>query len=214
MERKKYAFFENNSWYHRVKRINSGGKTIYTKKGGFKTEKEAIENYFKMIEIFESDKNKLINKDRNYNITFSEYLKYWLEDMYKPRIRSTTFMSLSYIIYGLIIPNIKLDISINLVSENYLISLLEIVTPISKTAASESKKALYLAFKDAKIDGYIKYNPIKNIKGFKYDRPKYQIFNESELKLFLNYVKDSKWYLEILLALFVVLEKVKLLVLN
>ena len=44
---KSVAFLENGSWYHRTKVMNEDYSVGYGKKGGFKTQEEAEESYYK-----------------------------------------------------------------------------------------------------------------------------------------------------------------------
>ena len=46
-DRKGAVFFERGSWYHRFKLFQEDGTTKYSKKGGFKTAKEAEQSYRK-----------------------------------------------------------------------------------------------------------------------------------------------------------------------
>lgn len=50
------AFFERGSWYHRTKTLDDTGKIKYGKKGGFASQKEAEENYWKCLEAFEKSR--------------------------------------------------------------------------------------------------------------------------------------------------------------
>ena len=51
LEKKSVAFFERGSWYHRYKLVLDDGTVKYLKKGGFKTESEAVDSYKKYLEI-------------------------------------------------------------------------------------------------------------------------------------------------------------------
>ena len=88
-KKKSVAFFERSSWYHRYKIVNDDGTIKYAKKGGFSTQEEAEESYKKYLEEYQ-------NKIRNYQITvdknvnFSDYLKYWFENIYSLRVEDTT----------------------------------------------------------------------------------------------------------------------------
>jgi len=50
--RKGNAFYERNSWHHRIKILNEDYSTSYGKKGGFKTPEEAEESFKKYKEEF------------------------------------------------------------------------------------------------------------------------------------------------------------------
>lgn len=46
------AFFERKSWYHRTKTLREDGTVKYGKIGGFATQEEAEESYWKYEEEF------------------------------------------------------------------------------------------------------------------------------------------------------------------
>ena len=106
MKKKKVAFFERNSWYHRTKTLLPDHSIKYGKKGGFKSEKEAEESYFKMAEEFERSVSKTIIEGKN-KVTLKRYLIYWFENIYSIRIENTTQMLGAYVLYDLIFPNIE-----------------------------------------------------------------------------------------------------------
>lgn len=56
------AFFERGSWYHRIRWYDEDYLVRYGKKGGFKTEEEAEENYAKYLELFEEQKRNLMRR--------------------------------------------------------------------------------------------------------------------------------------------------------
>lgn len=203
----KIAFFHKYSWFHRIKEVLPDGKTKYGKIGGFKAPEEAEESYFKHLEIFESNRRKMFNKVINKEILLTEYLKYWIEDVYKHKVETTTARITAYVIYKLVIPNIVYDIKLKLVTEDYLNELLRKIEPITKSAANESRKILYLAFKDAMLDDYITYNPVTNTKKYRQEKNKIIVLTPEELSKFLNIVSTGNWYLEILLGLYAGLRK-------
>lgn len=106
LKKKSIAFYEAGSWYHRVKTLDEDGTTRYSKKGGFATAKEAERSYQQCKEEFQ-------RVYRNYHAADSadfelrDYLVYWLEEIYTPRIENTTKMLASYVLYDLIIPNMN-----------------------------------------------------------------------------------------------------------
>jgi|SRR5690554_2127522 len=208
----KNVFYSGTSWYHRTKTLLPDGTTKYARKGGFKTTEEAEASYYLYASKFDEDKKLLDEKNKgisffNKEIMFSDYLKYWVSEVFKNRVQSTTYMQLSYIVYNLIIPNIKYDVKLKLISENYINELLETIYPITKSAASESRKALFLALKDAQDDKYILNNPVINSKKYHYKRRNITLLNDDELKKLLLIARSGNWYLEILLALFCGLRK-------
>lgn len=204
------AFFEYTSWAHRYKVLNINGRTVYKKKKGFATEKEAVESYYKYEEAFKEEYRKYfvtVNKD----IMFKDYLIYWFENVYSERIKSTTKMISSYIIYDLIIPCIDYDVKLKLVTTDYVDKLLEKVSELTTHAGNCANAILSIAFKDAVNGGYIVYNPALKMKKYKRPKAKINVLSEKQMDKFINYAKKTNWYLEILIAIFCGLRKGELL---
>lgn len=208
-KKKSVAFFERSSWYHRYKIVNDDGTIKYAKKGGFSTQEEAEESYKKYLEEYQ-------NKIRNYQITvdknvnFSDYLKYWFENIYSLRVEDTTKIVGSYIIYDLIIPNIDYDVKLNLITTDYLNNLIETAYKITPSGGYSSRSYIYMALKDAVINGYLTNNPCEKTKVYRRPKPKITIYNKEELKKFLIEASKTNWYLEVLLGLFCGLRKAEI----
>lgn len=200
------AFFERGSWYHRTKSIDGNGKIKYGKRGGFASQKEAEENYWRCLEEFE--KSCLSMAERNSgNITLGNYLKIWFEKDFSPLIRNTTRMVMAHMIYDIILKNIQNEIKLSLVNVDYLDALLLQCSKSSPSAGNKCREVLSIAFKHALVEGYIKSNPMPGTRPYKRNKPKITIYNKAEVKQFLLFAKENSWYLEILLALFCGLRK-------
>lgn len=90
---KSKSFFENNSWYHRVKVLQEDGTVKYSKKGGFATSKEADKSY----DRYEADFKKAYREYQmahkvNTEVMFKDYLIYWFEEIFSKRVETTTRM--------------------------------------------------------------------------------------------------------------------------
>lgn len=200
------AFFERGSWYHRTKTLDDTGKIKYGKKGGFASQKEAEENYWKCLEAFE--KSRMSREVKNYGtITLGDYLKVWFEDEFSPNVQNTTRMVMAHMIYDIILPNIQNEIKLTLVNVDYLDALLRQCSLSSPTAGNKCREVLSIAFNHALVEGYIKSNPMPSTKPYKRNKPNITIYNKAQVKQFLLYAKENSWYLEILLALFCGLRK-------
>lgn len=201
------AFFYRNSWYHRKKVLQIDGKTTYTKVGGFKTPKEAEDNYYKCLEEYEEQRRNycvLIDKE----IMLKDYLKYWYENVFAPRVESTSSMIASYAIYNLIIPNIPYDIKVRLVTSDFISQTLDNIDKLGKTIASTGRYIFNLVFKNVVHDGILSHNPVDSVPIYKRGKVNVKILTKDEIKKFLEITCDSDtWYLEILLALFCGLRK-------
>ena len=75
----KIAFFYKGSWYHRKKELLADGSVKYGRVGGFNTPKEAEENYFKCLELFEQKQKEQLIPIIDKEITLSDYLIYWFD---------------------------------------------------------------------------------------------------------------------------------------
>lgn len=199
---KSVAFFENGSWYHRTKVMNEDYTVGYGKKGGFKTQEEAEESYYKYENEFKlKSAGNILKLDDD--VTFKSYLIYWFENIYSTRIETTTKMVGAYSVYKLIIPNIEEDIKIKLVTPEYFNDLLKrIATMCAKTSANKAREIISGVLKEAYATGMITYNPIKEIDYYERNSKKVPILNKRQLKQLLEVASKDNWYLEILLGVF------------
>jgi integrase len=76
------------------------------------------------------------------------------------------------------------------------------VSKSCESAGNKAREFLYLAMKEAVLEGYIKMNPIQGTKTYPRKKPTITILNKENIKKLLSAAYDSGWYLEILLALF------------
>lgn len=200
------AFFEAGSWYHRIKTLNPDGTTKYSKKGGFGTAEEAEESYRQYEEAF-------TRAYRHYHATAStdfdlkDYLIYWLEEIYTPRIENTTRMLAAYVLYDLILPNMNQGIKLRYLNAEYLDALLARVARTCESAGNKGRELLNLALKDAVVQGYIYNNPVPVTKPYKRKKATIVVLNKKEMRIFLEKASENNWYLEILLGLFMGLRK-------
>ena len=99
------AFFYNGSWYHRTKILREDFTVGYSKKGGFATEKEALESNALMEAEFEAKRKALSVKNRT-SITLVDYLAYWFYQVEVPRISSSTRMVWEIVFTNILKPHI------------------------------------------------------------------------------------------------------------
>jgi integrase len=204
--KKNIAFFEAGSWYHRIKVLQEDGTTKYSKRGGFKTAEEANESYRKYEEEY-------IKSYRNYHVIastefeFRDYLIWWLDEIYTPRIENTTRMLATYVLYDLILPNMVQGIKLRYINVEYLNALLVRVSRSCESAGNKCRELLNIALKDAVLQGHITNNPIPSTKPYKRKKPTIIVLNKEQLRLFLEKAAKNNWYLEILMGLFLGLRK-------
>lgn len=202
------AFFYRNSWYHRKKELQEDGSTKYGRVGGFKTPELAEENYYKCLEEYEEQRRNYIAPIIDKEILFKDYLIYWFEKVFSPKVESTTSMSISYAVYNLIIPCLPYDIKARLATTDFINQTLEKIDKLGKTTANKSREVFNLVFQDIVHDGILTVNPVDSAKVYKRGKPNIKLLTKSEIKTFLASTCNSEnWYLEILLALFCGLRK-------
>lgn len=204
-EQNSRAFFYKGSWYHRTKVLRDDFSIGYSKKGGFATEKEAIESYEKMEKEFEAKRKALSVKNIN-SITLADYLTYWFYQVEVPKIESSTRMVWELVLTDILLPNIT-DIKLNHCTTEFYDALLERVSGYSKSSGNKSREFLYNAMKAAVSDGYLKNNPIESTKAYPREKPKIIILSKDELKKLMPEVMKTNWLLEVMLALFCGLRK-------
>lgn len=202
------AFFYRGSWYHRKKELLEDGSTKYGRLGGFKTPEEAEENYYKCLNEYEEQRRNFIAPTIDKEIMLKDYLIYWFEKVFSPKVESTTSMITSYAIYNLIIPNLPYDIKTRLTTTEFINQTLEKIDKLGKTTANKSREVFNMVFQDVVTDGILTVNPVESAKIYKRGKPNIKILTKNEIKALLAATCNSPtWYLEILLALFCGLRK-------
>ena len=205
---KRVVFFEGKSWYHRTKELQDDLTTKYGKKGGFETPEEAEKSYWEYEKRYQKKQRDLqIAKMQKTDVMLGDYLEYWFENIFSPRIETTTRMVGAYTLYNLILPSMEADIKLRYVSVEYLDALLERVAKICPSAGNKGRELLSIAMKDAAGDKFISYNPMPETKPYPRAKPKVRVLSKEKLKVFLEAASKNPWYLEILLGLFCGLRK-------
>ena len=205
---KRVVFFEGKSWYHRTKELQDDLTTKYGKKGGFETPEEAEKSYWEYEKRYQKKQRDLqIAKMQKTDVMLGDYLEYWFENIFSPRIETTTRMVGAYTLYNLILPSMEADIKLKYISVEYLDALLERVAKICPSAGNKGRELLSIAMKDAAGDKFINYNPMPETKPYPRAKPKVRVLSKEKLKVFLEAASKNPWYLEILLGLFCGLRK-------
>ena len=199
------AFFYNGSWYHRTKILRDDYSIGYSKKGGFKTEQEALDSYKRMEAEFEA-KRKALSVKNSANISLIDYLKYWFYQVEVPNISTSTRMVYEIVLNDLLTPNIG-DVRLTLCTAEYFDEILEKIAPYSKSAGNKAREFLFDAMRAAVSDGYLKNNPIENTKSYPRDKANVVILSKEELKKLMPEMCTTNWLLETMFALFCGLRK-------
>ena len=208
MAKKSMAFFERGSWYYRTKTLKDEGTVSYGKKGGFESEKDAVNAYKLSEQLFKQQQRKLMIEGKNrQEVMLKDYLTYWYEEVFSQRIDPPTKALTAYVLYDLVFLNMEQDIKLRYVSVEYLDALLSKVAQCCESAGHTCRTYLNIAFKDAVIEGYIPRNPIPDTKVYKRKAPKVMIYSKDKLKIFLKVASQNEWYLEYLLGVFCGLRK-------
>lgn len=208
LEEKRVVFFEGKSWYHRTKELQDDLTTKYGKKGGFETPEEAEKSYWEYEKKYQDRQRELqIAKMKKTDVMLGDYLEYWFEHIFSPRIETTTKMVGAYTLYNLILPSMEADIKLRYVTVEYMDALLERTSKICDSAGNKGREILSIAMKDAAFDGFITYNPMPETKPYPRRKPKIRVLSKEKLKIFLQAASKNPWYLEILLGLFCGLRK-------
>jgi len=200
------AFFEAGSWYHRTKKLNADGSTSYSKKGGFSSAAEAEISYAKCEEEYRLAYRNL-KASPALDMNLSDYLEYWLDNIFRQRVENSTYSLSRYVLDILIMPEIQYSIKLKNVTSSYLDSLLEKVSVKSASAGNKSREFLNMAFKDAVEHEYIHRNPVIATKPYRRKKPNVVVVDKAGIRALLSQAADSSWYLEILFALFMGLRK-------
>lgn len=202
------AIYKNGSWHHKTKVLLDEGRIKQGMLGGFETEKDAEDSYYRYKEQFEKDYHRyLLSHEINKDIMFDDYLIFWFNHTFSKRVETTTRMCKAYVLNDILLPNIRDDIKLMYVNSEYLNALLEQAAKMTESAGNAARELLFLAFKDAVAEGYVRANPVLDTTVYKRKKPNIRILNKEEIKVLLKAASKEKWYLEILLCLFCGLRK-------
>ncbi len=205
---KSKAFMEKNSWYHRVKILQPDGTVKYTKKGGFATSKEAEKSCEEYEKAFQKEIRAWeIAHKVNTEVVLKDYLLYWFEEVFSPRVEATTRHIGAYIVYDTLLPNMEYDIKLKHVNVEYLDALFSRIEKQGLHIVIRARQMMKVAFQEAMIAGYIRKNPVPQTKAYQNPKPKIMILRKEQIKVLLAAAAQCGWYLEILLALFCGLRK-------
>lgn len=191
------AFFERGSWYHRTRYYDEDYIVKYGKKGGFKTEEEAEESYYKHKRIFEEQKRNLWKK-KDTSIELRQYLQTWLSQQWQ--FRSNTRNVYQYVL-GQALPYMP-EIKLCAVNDNYINAIIRTVSAQTKSYGLKLYELFSMALADAYSESLIEYNPMFDCKRPQKESVELNILTVEQKQRFMQYAKFNSWYLEILLGMF------------
>ena len=197
---KSKAFFYMGSWYHRTKFLRKDFSIGYSKKGGFKTQKEAEESYERMRKEFEENKRKW-NPCIDKNILLADYLNYWFNRVHVPTVDSATRMVEEITLNYYVLPQVD-DLPLRLCNTGYFDRLLKAASLHTKSAGNRCRELLNTAMRNAVQEGYLTDNPIEFTKHYPREKHNATILTKDEIRRLLFEMRSTNWFLETLLALF------------
>ena len=197
---KSKAFFYMGSWYHRTKFLRKDFSIGYSKKGGFKTQKEAEESYERMRKEFEENKRKW-NPCTDKNILLADYLNYWFNRVHVPTVDSATRMVEEITLNYYVLPQVD-DLPLRLCNVGYFDRLLKTASLHTKSAGNRCRELLNTAMRNAVQEGYLTDNPIEFTKHYPREKHNATILTKDEIRRLLFEMRSTNWFLETLLALF------------
>lgn len=201
-------FRVDDKWGHKIKVLLDNGNIQHDVKAGFDTEADAERSYLLYKTDFEKKYHAYLNnREINTEIMFDDYLQYWFDETFCKRIEPSTRMAKSYALNKLLLPHIRTDVKLRYVTTEYINAILEEAAKHSDSAGGAAREFLYMAMKDAVIEGYILENPVYDAKSYPRKKPSIRILNKRQIREFLKAAVSTTWYLEILLCLFCGLRK-------
>lgn len=109
-------------------------------KGGFETPEEAEKSYWEYEKRYQKKQRSPDCKNaKKTDVMLGDYLEYWFENIFSPRIETTTRMVGAYTLYNLILPSMEADIKLKYISVEYLDALLERVAKICPSAGNKGR---------------------------------------------------------------------------
>ena len=169
------------------------GKRKRINKSGFKTKKEAEEAGSKAYSEF---KNSGLAFKEN-NISYSDYLDYWLENYCKTNLRYNTIQAYTTIINKYLKPNLGIYRLSALTSVKLNSFIIEMCNKykFSRAYFSNILKVLKGSFREAcDVYGFIKYNPtitlrLPRMEDYRNDIK--HVYTQEEIDLILNRLRDN-----------------------
>ena len=182
-----------NFFQYRFEIASQGGKRKFINKSGFKTKRDAYEAGMKAY-------NEYLNTGRKFepsNMSFSDYLDYWIKTYCEVNLRYSTILSYQNIIKNYLKPRLGFYRLSQITSSTLqeLINDIYITKGISKSFLNTILKILKGSFGyAADVLDFIKDNPALKVKLPKYDRPEkdpVHIFTPEEIDRIFNRFRNS-----------------------
>lgn len=202
----KNVFFSHKElWCYHAPVVNFETKTIeYRTRAGFLTWDDAEKAYKKASRLFLGELAKL-KESSPCPFTFTEYLKYWFEQIYVPASTSgSTKVKYHWIIYYIILSRVTADPLLPYVDAEYMENLIESCRNYCTSAESAVYKLLCSILYSAWSRGFLETYLVSEITEREESKSDLHIYTREKLKVFLNAVYEDPYahHLEFFLALF------------
>ena len=174
-----------------VAKINGKRKRIT--KSGFRTKSEAINSGIKALNEYRTMGHYFKEED----ISFSDYLDYWMEKYCKVNLKYNTYSKYNTIIEKYLKPSLgyfKLTSLTSVKLNSFIVELCE-KNNYSRSYFSNILKVLKGAFREATdVFGFIKYNPTLTLRLPKIEgdyKDVKHVYSQDEIDMILNRFKDN-----------------------
>ena len=195
---------DGSSWYVIYDIKTATGERKQKKKRGFKTKKEA--------EKYLSEQLTAIDKGTYFEpseMTFSEYLDYWIENYAKPNTAQRTLENYQYMITQHIKPDLG-QINISKLQpahlQKYYVEKLKKGKVdgggLSATSVKQHHRLIFKALKDAVKWQLLVRNVAEAVKPPKTKKVEMKTWNDEQVKSFLEAAKGSQYYAVYLTAIY------------
>lgn len=182
-----------NVYQYQFEIASVNGKRKYINKSGFKTKAEALESGNKAL----TEYNNAGIPFKESNISYSDYLDYWIKNYCKINLKYNTIRTYETLIEKYIKPNIGMYrlSTITSVRLNTFITDICEQYDFSRTYFKNILKVVKGSFRDAcDIYGFIKYNPsitIRLPKIDKYNDDIKHLYTQEEIDIILERFKEN-----------------------
>ncbi len=195
--------YENGSWHCLVKTVEFKTFTItYHKEGGYHTKEDAERASAQKDELYKKDLER-VKRIANVRYTFTEYVEYWLREVFLKTSDSARKAVVIWCVDRLILPNTGMDMLLNYIHTEYVNDIIRRCIPVCDSAGEAVLKCMKLLLRRAYVDGLIRFPVAESLMEVKRRHPVIRLLNRRQLSLLLKEASGHEgYYFEILLALF------------
>lgn len=197
------VYYKNDSWYICIRKVNIHNFSIeYIQEGGYHSQQQAIDAKNLADEKYKEEIDR-IKKKTNIRFTFTEYIVYWLNEVFLNTCNTVTRTLGIWTINNIILPNVKNDVLLSFVTPDYINDIIERCRKVCESSGEMSVKYLRNILKSAYNYGYLSKDIRNDLIKVPRQIPHIEILTHEELKKLLEEAsKHPGYYLEILLATF------------